>query len=156
MIKLKYFVFLQAENKLIINQNRQEMGKIDLNKFRFKRNQDKECTACNNIISYFKDKTNEKKTPTKLKELILLQICEAYDLIFSTEETEEHIMLDRIQKYLKIKIDELNCMDLNDVKGNTFDDCILYLEKIAKGTNEEIIKNRLDFFINELKSRYNG
>ena len=57
---------------------------------------------------------------------------------------------------------ELKYMELESIKGNTFDDCIQCLESIAfdalKWQNEELgkqISDRLDFFITELKKRYN-
>ena len=130
------------------------MEKIDLHSFKFKRNKDKENSACYSIISYFKDKNIEEKTSKELMVSILEQIAEARDISSSTEETEEHCMLDRTQKYLKIIIDKLKYMDLEDLKVNTFNDYIQYIEKIAQDANEKQIKNRLNFFINELKNRY--
>lgn len=137
------------------------MERVDLNNYKFKRSEDKDNLACNSIISYFTENTNEEKTSTELMELILLQISDARDLVLSIEETEEHIMLDRTQKYLKIKIDKLKCMDSNALKGNTFNDCIQYLESVAqdalKMQDKELgkqIGDRLSLFINELKKRY--
>ena len=83
-------------------------------------------------------------------------------MVESIEETEEHRMLKQTQEYLQFKNDELKYMELEFIKGNTFDDCIQYLESIAcdalKWQNEELgkqISDRLGFFITELKKLYN-
>lgn len=114
--------------------------------------------ACNYLASFFKEKSNEALKPIPLMILVLEQIKVASTPIMPDEE--DHL-LELTQKFLQIKIDILKQFDIDEVKGNTFDDCIQYLEKIAqcalkmrdKETGKQI-NNRLNLFINELKKRY--
>lgn len=115
-----------------------------------------------NLVSLFKAKDNERLKPKTLLLLVLEQIRWTNMLELSMDETEDDSTLNITQEYLQYKIGELKYLEINHIKGNTFDDCIQYLKKITqdalKNQNKEIgeqIKNRLDFFIDELKSRYN-
>lgn len=116
--------------------------------------------ACNNLVAFFKEKSNEKLKPIPLM-IKVLELIEAASVSLSADETEEHI-LENTQKYLRFKIDILRHFDIDAVKGNSFNDCIQYLDSIAYGAlkmRDEVlgkhINNRLKFFINELNKRYN-
>ena len=114
--------------------------------------------ACDYLASFFKEKNNERMEPVMMAIVVLEQIKVASTSIMPDEE--DHL-LELTQKFLQIKIDILKQFDIDEVKGNTFDDCIQYLEKIAqcalkmrdKETGKQI-NNRLNLFINELKKRY--
>ena len=115
--------------------------------------------ACNNLVDFFKEKSNEKLEPRTLLLLVLEQI-KAASTSLSADETKERILLNT-QKYLQFKIDELKCFNLGLKAGNTFNDCIKYLGGIASGAlkwqDEELgkqISERLESFINELKECY--
>lgn len=115
--------------------------------------------ACNYLASFFKETSNEALKPIPLMILVLEQIKVASNLIMT--DKEDHL-LELTQKYLQFKIDELKCFNMGLKLGNTFDDCIHYLEIIASGAlkwqDEELgkqISERLKIFINELKERYN-
>ena len=140
-----------------LNEKHKMQKQIDLNIIKLTRNKVLEQVACSNIISFFKNKENEKQEANKLAKRILEQISDACSPVVSTSETEEHRMLTRTQGYLKIEIDKLEHKDVV-VKENTFEACIQYLKRIAQAAltkHEEQVKDRLDFFINELKERYN-
>lgn len=114
--------------------------------------------ACNNLVDFFKEKSNERIEPVRMAIVVLEQIKVASTPIMTDEE--DHL-LELIQKFLQIKIDILKQFDIDEVKGNTFDDCIRYLEKIAQSALKmrdkeagKRINNRLNLFINELKKRY--
>ncbi len=133
-----------------------------MGKLKFKRSLEKENEACQTIVSLFETEQAANMDSKALLSLILEAIWKASSLVESIEETEEHLMLKQTQEYLKFKNDELKYMELVSIKGNTFDDCIQYLESIAcdamKWQDEELgkqINDRLDFFITELKRRYN-
>ena len=114
--------------------------------------------ACNNLVDFFKEKSNERMEPVRLAIMVLEQIKYASTSIITDEE--DHL-LELTQNFLQIKIDFLKQFDIAEVKGNTFDDCIQYLEKIAQSALKmrdkeagKQIYNRLNLFINELKKRY--
>ena len=116
--------------------------------------------ACNNLVDFFKEKSNEVLKPIPLMIIVLEQI-KAASTSLSADETEERILLNT-QKYLQFKIDELKCFNMGLKAGNTFNDCIRYLGDIASGAlkwqDEELgkqISERLEYFVNELKERYN-
>ena len=115
--------------------------------------------ACNYLASFFKEKSNEALKPIPLMILVLEQIKVASTSIMTDEEDR---LLELAQMFLQIKIDILKHFDIDKVKGNTFDDCIQYLEKTAKDALKmrdkeagKQISNQLRLFINELKKRYN-
>lgn len=133
-----------------------------MGQLKFQRSLEKENEACQTIVSLFETKQAANMDPKVLMSLVLEAIWNASSLVESIEETEEHRMLKQTQEYLQFKNDELKYMELEFIKGNTFDDCIQYLESIAcdamKWQDEELgkqINDRLDFFITELKRRYN-
>lgn len=134
---------------------------VDIRNCKFQRSKEKEQAACDGLISIFKNKRNEEKEAKELAKLILDQISDAYSLVESTSETEEHLMLQRTRKYLNMKIDELRVSNEYLARGNTFefDECIRFLNKIAQNASqmhEEQVKERLCFFINELKERFDS
>lgn len=137
---------MEKTDEILEKQNQQ----TDLSVFKFKENENMEELACNYILSFFESKQNEGMDSKVLLSMILEQIIKADELILSDDETEEHSMLDRTRRYLKIKIDELKSFELNHVTGNTFNDCMQYLKKLAQDSEEEQIKSRLYVFINEL------
>ena len=115
--------------------------------------------ACDYLASFFKEKNNERMEPVMMAIVVLEQIKVASTSIMPDEE--DHL-LELTQKFLQIKIDILKQFDIDEVKGNTFDDCIQYLEKTAKDALKmrdkeagKQISNQLRLFINELKKRYN-
>ncbi len=115
--------------------------------------------ACNNLVDFFKEKSNERMEPVRMAIVILEQIKVASTSIMTDEEDR---LLELTQMFLQIKIDILKHFDIDKVKGNTFDDCIQYLEKTAKDALKmrdkeagKQISNQLRLFINELKKRYN-
>lgn len=114
--------------------------------------------ACNYLASFFKEKNNERMEPVRMAIVVLEQIKVASTSIMTDEEDR---LLELTQMFLQIKIDILKHFDIDKVKGNTFDDCIQYLEKTAKDALKmrdkeagKRINNRLNLFINELKKRY--
>lgn len=114
-----------------------------------------------NLVSLFKAKDNERLNPKSMLLLVLEQISWTIMFELSMDEAENDSTLNITQEYLQYKLSELKYLEIY-IKGNSFNDCIHYLEKISqdalKNQKKEIgeqIKNRLDFFINELKSRYN-
>lgn len=114
--------------------------------------------SCDCIVSFFKAKSNEKMKPDALMLLILEQISKSYFL----ETSSTNPILDSFREYLQYKIGELKFVRKECIKGNSLDDCIEYLEMIIKDALEnqkkelgEQIKERLEYFIQELKKRYN-
>ncbi len=145
------------------NNEKQEMQrqKLNLRNFRFKTSKDIENMACNRIVSYFKEKNNETKGSNLLLSSILEQIGEAFMLDYKNEnttETDEHLMLMNTADYLnRIRI-VLNTTKENVLESN-FEDNIQCLDIIAQNAMEEsngyLIKDRLEYFITEIKKRYN-
>ena len=144
-------------------QNQEEkIGLMGEGELKFQRCLERENKACQAIVSLFETEQAANMDSKTLMSLVLETIWKASLLVESIENTEEHRMLKQTQEYLQFKNDELKYMELEFIKGNTFDDCIQYLESIAcdalKWQNEELgkqISDRLGFFITELKKLYN-
>ena len=127
--------------------------------FKYKRSDEMENAAAEQIVSLFVDAWNEtsQKSSREVMAIVLLTMKDACQVIPSTDDTEEHIMLLHANTYFEELIQRLNSSEPLPIAiaGNTYDDMLNNLRKIKQVANEEefgtdVIK-RIDSFISKIR-----
>lgn len=127
--------------------------------FKYKRSDEMENAAAEQIVSLFVDAWNEtsQKSSREVMAIVLLTMKDACQVIPSTDDTEEHIMLLHANTYFEELIQRLNSSEPLPIAiaGNTYDDMLNNLRKIkqvAKGEEfgTDVIK-RIDTFIIKMR-----
>lgn len=127
--------------------------------FKFKRSLEMENAAASSIVGLFTDSWEEtaKKSPREIMALVLLTMKGACQVIPSTDDTEEHLMLLHANNYFEKLIQCFNSSEPLPIAivGNTYDDMINNLRKIKQAANGEefgtdVIK-RIDTFISKMR-----
>ena len=127
--------------------------------FKYKRSEEMENAAAEQIVSLFADAWDEtsKKSSREIMALVLLTMKGACQVIPSTDDTEEHLMLLHANNYFEKLIQCFNSSEPLPIAiaGNTYDDMLNNLRKIKQVANEEefgtdVIK-RIDSFISKIR-----
>lgn len=127
--------------------------------FKYKRSEEMENAAAEQIVSLFVDAWDEtfKKSSREIMALVLLTMKDACQVIPSTDDTEEHLMLLHANTYFEELIQRFNSSEPLPIAiaGNTYDDMLNNLRKIKQVANGEefgtdVIK-RIDTFIIKMR-----
>lgn len=127
--------------------------------FKYKRSEEMENAAAEQIVSLFVDAWDEtsQKSSREIMALVLLTMKDACQVIPSTDDTEEHLMLLHANTYFEELIQRFNSSEPLPIAiaGNTYDDMLNNLRKIKQAANGEefgtdAIK-RIDTFIIKMR-----
>lgn len=127
--------------------------------FKYKRSEEMENAAAVQIVSLFVDAWDEtsKKSSREIMAQVLLTMKGACQVIPSTDNTEEHLMLLHANTYFEELIQRFNSSEPLPIAivGNTYDDMLNNLQKIKQAANGEefgtdVIK-RIDTFIIKMR-----
>lgn len=127
--------------------------------FKYKRSEEMENAAAEQIVSLFVDAWYEtsQKSSREIMALVLLTMKDACQVIPSTDDTEEHLMLLHANTYFEELIQRFNSSEPLSIAivGNTYDDMLNNLRKIKQAANGEefgtdAIK-RIDTFITKMR-----